>query len=63
MNRQYEALVMQIRKCKNITNKQPLNWIRLIQVENIQGFFVDFKLYFSLSKLIPRVNLIQCLFS
>ena len=52
MNRQCQASDMQIRKCKNITSKQPLNWIRLIQVEDTQGSFVEFKLYFSLSKLI-----------
>ena len=52
MNRQCQASDMQIRKCKNITSKQPLNWIKLIQVEDTQGSFVDFKLYFSLSKLI-----------
>ena len=52
MNRQCQASVMQIRKCKNITSKQPLNWIKLIQVRNIQGCF---KLYFSLSKLIQSL--------
>ena len=52
MNRQCQASDMQIRKCKNITSKQPLNWIRLIQVRNIQGCF---KLYFSLSKLIQSL--------
>ena len=52
MNRQCQASDMQIRKSKNIASKQPLNWIRLIQVGNTQGSFVDFKLYFSLSKLI-----------
>ena len=55
MNRQCQASDMQIRKCKNIASKQPLNWIRLIQVGNIQGCFVDFKLYFSLSKLIQSL--------
>ena len=55
-NRRYQASDMQIRKCKNIIkNKQHLNWIRLIQVGNIQGCFVDFKLYFSLSKLIQSL--------
>ena len=52
MNRQCQASDMQIRKCKNITSRQPLNWIRLIKVGNIKGCFVDFKLYFSLSKVI-----------
>ena len=41
MNRQCQASDMQIRKCKNITSKQLLNWIRLIQVRNIQGCFKD----------------------
>ena len=51
MDRQYQASEMQVRKCKckNMTNQQFLNWIRLIQT--IQGCFVDLKLYFSLSKL------------
>ena len=40
---------------KNITSKQPLNCIRLIQIGNIQGWFVDLKLYFSLSKLIQSL--------
>ena len=53
--RQYQASDMQIRNCKNITSKQPLNWIRLIQVGNIQVCFVDLKLYFSLSKLIQSL--------
>ena len=52
MNCQCQASDMQIRKCKSITSKQPINWIILIQVGNIQGCFVAFKLYFSLSKLI-----------
>ena len=51
MNRQCQTSDMQTSKCKNITSKQPSNWIRLIQVVNIQGSFVNFKLYFSLSKL------------
>ena len=56
MNRQCQASDKgQIRKCKNIASKQPLNWIRLIQAGNIQGCFVDFKLYFSLSKLIQSL--------
>ena len=55
MNRQYQASDMQIRKCKNITSKQPLNWIRIIQVGNIQGYFEDLKIYFSLSKLIQSL--------
>ena len=55
MDRQWQASDMQTRKCKNITSKQPLNWIRLTQVGNIQGCFVDFKLYFSLSKLIQSL--------
>ena len=55
MNRKCQASDMQIRKCKNIASKQPLNWIRLIQVGNIQGSFVDFKIYFSLSKLIQSL--------
>ena len=50
-----QALYMQIRKCKNITSKQPLNWIRIIQVGNIQGYFEDLKIYFSLSKLIQSL--------
>ena len=50
-----QASYMQIRKCKNITSKQPLNWIRLIQVGNIQDCFVDFRLYFSLLKLIQSL--------
>ena len=54
MNRQCQVSDMQIIKCKNITIKQPLNWTRLIQVGNIQGCFVDLKLYFSLSKLFIR---------
>ena len=52
MNRQCQASGMQVRKGQNITSKQSLNWIRLIQVGNTQGCFVDFKPYFSLSKLI-----------
>ena len=55
MNRQCQASDMQIRQCKNITTKQSLNWIRLIQVGNIQDCFVDFKLYFSLLKLIQSL--------
>ena len=55
MNRQFQDSDMKIRKCKNITSKQPLNWIRLIQVGNIQVCFVDLKLYFSLSKLIQSL--------
>ena len=55
MNRQCQASNMKIRKRKNITSKQPLNWIRLIQVGKIQSCFVDFKLYFSLSKLIQSL--------
>ena len=51
MSRQCQASDMQIRKCENIPSKQPLNWIRL-PLGNIQGCFLDFKLYFSLSKLI-----------
>ena len=39
MNRQCQASDMQIRKCKNITSKHPLNWIRLIQVGNMQGCY------------------------
>ena len=52
MNRQCQASDMQVRKCKNITSKQSLNWIRQILVGNIQSCFVDLKLYLSLSKLI-----------
>ena len=55
MDRQGQASDMQVRKCKNITSQQFLNWITLIQVGNIQGCFVDLKLYFSLSKLIQRL--------
>ena len=55
MDRQGQASDMQVRKCKNITSQQFLNWIRLIQVGNIQGCFVDLKLYFSLSKLIQSL--------
>ena len=56
MNRQCQASDKgQIRKCKNIASKQPLNWIRLIQVGSIQGCFADFKLYFSFSKLIQSL--------
>ena len=55
MNRQCQASDMQVRKCKNITTQQFLNWIRLIQVGNIQVCFVDLKLYFSLSKLIQSL--------
>ena len=55
MNRQCQASDMLMRECKNITSKQPLNWIREIQVGNIQDLFVDFKLYFSLSKLIQSL--------
>ena len=55
MDRQCQASDMQVRKCKNITSQQFLNWIRLIQVGNIQGCFVDLKLYFSLSKLIQSL--------
>ena len=54
LNRQCQASGMQIRKYKNIS-KQPLNWIGLIQVGNMQGCFVDFKLYFSFSKLIQNL--------
>ena len=42
-------------KSKNITSQQFLNRIRLIQVRNIQGCFVDLKLYFSVSKLIQSL--------
>ena len=52
MNRQCQISDMQVRKCKNKTSKQSLNWIRLIQVGYIQGCFVGLKLYFSLSKLV-----------
>ena len=55
MDRQCQASDMQVRKCKNITSQQFLNRIRLIQVGNIQGCFVDLKLYFSLSKLIQSL--------
>ena len=55
MNRQCQPSDMQVGKCKNMTSKQFLNWIRLIQVGNIQGCFVDLKLYFSLSKLIQSL--------
>ena len=41
MNRQCQASDMQVRKCKKITSKQSLNWIRLIQVRNMQGCFVS----------------------
>ena len=61
MNRQCQASDMQVRKCKNITSKQSLNWIRQILVGNIQSCFVDLKLYLSLSKLIQ--SLFKCLFS
>ena len=54
MNRRCQASNIQTGKCKNITSKQPLNWIRLIRVGNIQGCFLDFKLYFSLSKKIQN---------
>ena len=55
MNRQCQALDMQVRKCKNITSKQSLNWIRLIQVGNIKGCFVNLKLYLFFSKLIQSL--------
>ena len=55
MNRQCQASDMQVRKCMNIASQQFLNWIRLIQVGNIQGCFVDLKLYFSLSKLVQSL--------
>ena len=55
MNRQCQASDMQVRKCKNITSKQSLNWIRLILVGNIQTCFVDLKLYLYLSKLIQSL--------
>ena len=42
-------------KLESVRIKQPLNWIRLIQVGNIQGCFIDSKLYFSLSKLIQSL--------
>ena len=51
---QCQASDMQVRKCKNIS-QQFLNRIRLIQVGNIQGCFVDLKLYFSLSQLIQSL--------
>ena len=54
MNCQYQASNMQVRKRKNIS-KQPLNWIRLIQVGYIQDCFVDLKLYFFVSKLIQSL--------
>ena len=54
MNRRCQASNIQTGKCKNVTSKQPLNWIRLIRVGNIQGCFLDFKLYFSLSKKIQN---------
>ena len=55
MDRQCQASDMQVRKCKNITSQQFLNWIRLIQVRNMQGCLADLKLYFSLSKLIQSL--------
>ena len=56
MDRQCQASDMQGRKCsKNIASQQFLNWIRLIQVGNIQDCFVDLKLYFSLSKLVQSL--------
>ena len=55
MDRQCQTSDIQVRKCKNITKQQFLNWIRLIQVGNMQASFVDLKLYFSLSKLIQSL--------
>ena len=42
-------------KSESVRSKQPLNWIRFIQIGKIQGCFVDFKLYFSFSKLIQSL--------
>ena len=47
--------------CARAHNKQPLNWIRLIQAGKIHRCFVDLKRYFSLSKLIQ--SLFNCFFS
>ena len=55
INRRCQASDMQIRKPKSITSKKPSNWIILLQVGNIQGCFLDLKLYFSLSKLIQSL--------
>ena len=55
MDCQCQASDVQVKKCKNITSQQFLNWIRLNQVGNIKGCFVDLKLYFSLSKLIESL--------
>ena len=55
MDCQRQASDIQVRKCTNITSQQFLNWIRLIQVGNIQGRFVDLKLYFSHSKLVQSL--------
>ena len=55
MDHQCQTSDMQVGKCKNITSQQFLNWIRLIQVGNILGCFVDLKLYFSLLKLIQSL--------
>ena len=52
MYRQCQTSDKQIRKPKNITSKQPLNWIRLFKVGNMLGCFIDLKLYFSVSKLV-----------
>ena len=62
MNRQYQVSNMQVRKRKNIS-KQPLNWIRLIQVGYIQDCFVDLKLYFFVSKLVQSLykSALSCL--
>ena len=62
MNRQCQVSDMQVRKCKNKTSKQSLNWIRLIQIGYIQGCFVGLNFTF-LSRNQSRVFLSQCLFS
>ena len=59
---QCQAWDMQVRKCKNIISQQFLNRIRLIQVGNIQGCFVDLNFTF-LFRNWSRVYLSQCLFS
>ena len=49
-------------KSESIRSKQPLNWIRLTQVGNIQDYFVNENFTF-LSWNRSRVNLNECLFS
>ena len=59
MNRQCQTSDKQIRKRKSITTNQPLNYIRLFKAGNMQGCFIESKLYFSLSKMVS-VQFFSC---